>query len=100
MTPQPRTRRGGKRGWRLLFFICLPNGPKTASTLRGAKSLYDYTSKAHTPIDLRVPRKAFWSEAVSDPSRELVSFYSDTGPDSRGRFLREIQNWSDGELEL
>jgi len=37
---------------------------------------------------------------VSDPSRELVGFYSDTGPDSRGRFLREIQNWSDGELEI
>ena len=37
---------------------------------------------------------------MSDPSSELVSFYSDTGPDSRGRFLREIQNWSDDELEL
>jgi Opioid growth factor receptor (OGFr) conserved region len=46
------------------------------------------------------PQMAFWSEAVSDPSRELVSFYSDTGPDNRGRFLREIQNWSDDELEL
>jgi Opioid growth factor receptor (OGFr) conserved region len=69
--------------------------------VRYPKSLYTYTSKAQTAIDLRVPqKKAFWSEAVSDPGRELVSFYSDTGPDSRGRFLREIQNWSDAELEL
>ena len=36
---------------------------------------------------------------MSDPGRELIDFYCDARPDNRGRFLREIQNWSDDELE-
>ena len=36
---------------------------------------------------------------MSDPGRELLGFYSDVGPDNRGRFLREIQNRPDDELE-
>ena len=35
---------------------------------------------------------------MSDPRREVIGFYSDAGPDNRGRFLKEIQNWSDDEL--
>lgn len=29
----------------------------------------------------------------------LIRFYLGTSPDDRGRFLKEIQNWSDDELE-
>src|SRR5690242_21541031 len=36
---------------------------------------------------------------MSDPGRQLLGFYSDVGPDNRGRFLREIQHWPDDELE-
>ena len=36
---------------------------------------------------------------MSDPGRQLLGFYSDEEPDNRGRFLREIQNWPDDELE-
>jgi hypothetical protein len=64
------------------------------------------SSKGSTSVGLerqRPTRNArngtLWSDAVSDPSRELVGFYSDTGPDNRGRFLREMQNWSDDQLE-
>ena len=31
--------------------------------------------------------------------RRLLTFYADAVPDHRGRFLREIQNWSDEDLE-
>ena len=29
----------------------------------------------------------------------LLRFYAGTGPDDRGRFLREIHQWPDDELE-
>ena len=29
----------------------------------------------------------------------IIGFYSDTDPDHRGRYLREIQRWSDNQLE-
>src|ERR1700737_2544785 len=32
-------------------------------------------------------------------SEQLYRFYSGAGPDSQGRLLREIQNWTDDELE-
>lgn len=33
------------------------------------------------------------------PDTRILAFYSGAGPDSRGRLLREIQNWSDDKLE-
>ncbi len=82
----------------------VPEAPFIVGSPTNSSSLVIYWPQAALWIGrmtgLGSPKKAFWSEAVSDPSRELVSFYSDTGPDCRGRFLREIQNWSDDELEL
>lgn len=35
-----------------------------------------------------------------DPDNSLLTFYSGLGPDDRGRFLHEIQNWPDEDLEI
>jgi len=41
----------------------------------------------------------FGGVRVKEERSRLLSFYAGAGPDDRGRFLREILQWSDDELE-